>query len=406
VAGLGVAGIAQSALAGIRVIEAATLTAAPMVGTALAEFGADVIKVEAPGGGDPMRAWGDQRNGVGLMWKSLGRNKQTVTIDLRQRRGQRLLVQLAAISDVLIVNARPSALRRWHLTYDELRQANPGIVMLQISGFGSGGPYSDRPGFGTLGEAMSGFAMLTGQPDGPPTLPPFPLADGVAALTATYAVMIALFHRNATDGCGQLIDVNLIEPLARLLEHSVLSYDQLGVLARRQGNRWGISVPRNTYRTSDGRWLAMSGSTPSIAVRVFRAIGRQDLLADPDHADPAWRVENAAAIDELVASWVATRTLDEAMATFEAHEVAAAPVYDAAQLLADPHLIARRTYVKVDDDDLGSMTVQAPVPRLSRTPGRVDHLGRDIGADTDAVLRGLLHLTGRRISTLRRLGVV
>ena len=225
--------------------------------------------------------------------------------------------------------------------------------MLHVSGYGGGGPKSDRPGFGTLAEAMSGFAHLTGQPDGPPTLPPFMLADGVAAMAATYAVVMALYHRDVNGGEGQLVDVNLIEPLARLIESSTLTYDQLGTVPGRVGNRLDASAPRNAYQTADKRWLAISSASPNIAQRLYRAIDRPDLADDPRYVDPVARKSRALEVDQLVADWVARRTLEEAMAAFEAHEVAAAPVYDASQLLADPHLAARGTFVEVDDPDFG-----------------------------------------------------
>ncbi len=217
---------------------------------------------------------------------------------------------------------------------------------------------------------MSGFAHLTGQPDGPPTLPPFMLADGVAAQAATWAVMMALYHRDVHGGDGQLIDINLIEPLARLMETATLAYDQLGKIPGRVGNRLDASAPRNAYRTADDKWLAISSASPNIAMRVYRAIGRPELAEDPDYVDPVRRQEHGVEVDELVAEWVAERTLDEAMEVFEAAEVAAAPVYDAQQLLADEHLQARGFFVEVDDPDFGAVTVQAPVARMSETPGR------------------------------------
>lgn len=393
-------------LRGIRVVEAATLAAGPMVGTALGEFGAEVIKVEAPGSGDPLRTWGHRRDGIGLAWKSVSRNKRCVTLDLRQGEGQRLFHQLLDASDVLVVGNRPSALERWGIDWASVHAAHPRVVMAHITGYGQGGPKSDRPGYGTLAEAMSGFAHVVGQPDGPPTLPPFMLADGVASLAATYAVMMALYHRDVHGGEGQLIDVNLIEPLARLIETSTLAFDQLGIVPGRVGNRLDASAPRNAYRTADGRWLAISSASPTIAVRVFRAVGRPDLADDPHYVDPVRRQERAAEVDELVAAWVAERTLDEAMATFEAAEVTAAPVYDARQLLADEHLRARGTFVRVDDDDLGPVTVQAPVARLSATPGRIDHLGRALGADNEAVFGELLGLDAARLAELQAASVI
>lgn len=393
-------------LQGLRVVEAATLAAGPMVGTALGEFGAEVIKVEAPGSGDPLRTWGDRRDGIGLLWKSVSRNKRCVTCDLRQTDGQDLFHRLLDVSDVLIVGNRPSALVRWGIDYESVHEEHPHVVMVHITGYGKGGPKSDRPGYGTLAEAMSGFAQVTGQADGPPTLPPFMLADGVASLAATYAVMMALYHRDMNAGGGQLVDVSLIEPLARLIETSTLSFDQLGISPRRVGNRLDASAPRNAYRTADDKWLAISSASPSIAVRVFRAIGRADLAADPDYVDPVRRQERAGEVDGLVATWVVERTLDEAMAVFEAADVTAAPVYDAEQLRAEEHLQSRGTWVPLDDPDLGRVTVQGPVAQLSETPGRVDHLGRSLGADNDSVYGGLLGIGADRLADLRAAAVI
>ncbi|MBP2369444.1 CaiB/BaiF CoA transferase family protein [Pseudonocardia parietis] len=388
-------------LAGLRVVDAATLAAGPLIATWLGEHGADVIKVEQPDGGDPLRQWGAQRDGVGLMWKSVSRNKRSVTANLRLEAGRDLLRGLVDTADVVVLNLRPSTLERWGLDHASLSARNPGLVTVHVTGYGAGGPKSDRPGFGTLGEAMSGFAHLTGHPDGPPTLPSFMLADGVAALTATWAVMMALYHRDARGGSGQLIDINLIEPLARLIEQPVLTYDQLGAVPNRTGNRWDISAPRNTYRTADGHWLAMSGSAPTIAMRALRAVGRPDLTSDPRFAEAQQRLKHAGEIDEVMADWIAGRTLEEAMAVFEEADVAAAPVYDAPQLLADPQLVARDTYPRVADDDLGEMRVQAPVPRFSATPGRITHLGPSLGAHTDEVYRELLGLDDARLAELR-----
>jgi len=397
---------ARGPLHGLRVVEAATLAAGPMVGTALGEFGAEVIKVEQPGAGDPMRTWGDRKDGVGLVWKSVSRNKRCVTLDLRQVAGQELFHQLLGVSDVLIVGNRPSALERWNIDYETVRAAHPRLIMLHISGYGRGGPKSDRPGYGTLAEAMSGFAHLTGQPDGPPTLPPFMLADGVASLAATYAVMMALYHRDAHGGGGQLIDVNLIEPLARLIESATLSYDQLGVAPGRVGNRLDASAPRNAYRTADDKWLAISSASPNIAMRVYRAIDRPELAEDPDYVDPVRRQERAFEVDKLVADWVAGHTLDAAMKVFEAAQVTAAPIYDAQQLLHDEHLRARGFFVEVDDPDLGPVTVQGPVVQLTETPGRIAHLGRSLGADNAAVFGDLLGLDADRLAALRAVGTI
>ena len=398
--------MSEGPLSGLRVIDAATLAAGPLVATWLAEFGAEVIKVEQPEGGDPLRQWGTQKDGIGLMWKSLGRNKKSITLNLRHEAGRDILRALAREADVLVLNLRPSTLDRWELNYARMKAENPRLVLLHVTGFGAGGPKSDRPGFGTLGEAMSGFAHLTGHPDGPPTLPSFMLADGVAALTATYAVMMALYHRDVHGAGGQLIDINLIEPLARLIEQPVLTFGQTGSVPTRTGNRWDISAPRNTYRTKDGHWLAMSGSAPTIAMRALRAVGRADLTTDPRFAEAQQRLANAAQIDGIMADWIAERTLDEAMTVFEEAEVAAAPVYDAPQLLADPQMRARGVYTSHPDPELGSMTVQGPVPRFSDTAGRIDHLGPRLGEHNEEVYRDLLGLDADRYQRLQDDGVI
>jgi crotonobetainyl-CoA:carnitine CoA-transferase CaiB-like acyl-CoA transferase len=393
-------------LAGLRVVDAATLAAGPLVATALGEFGADVIKVEQPGVGDPLRTWGARRGDVGLIWKSISRNKRCVTLDMRSDDGRALLHGLLDVSDVFVINTRPSTLARWGIDYETIHARHPKLVMLHVTGYGAGGPASDRPGFGTLAEAMSGFAHVCGQPDGPPTLPPFMLADGVAAQAATYAVMMALYHRDMHDGTGQLVDVSLVEPLARLVEQATLAYDQLGELQGRTGNRADASAPRNAYRTSDDRWIAISSASSSIAARVYRAIDRPDLGARPEYVDPIPRQARASEIDALVAEWIGARTLEHAMKVFVAEDVAAAPIYDAQQLLADEHLRARGTFVTLDDPDLGNMTVHSPVAKLSETPGRIAHLGRALGADNEFVFADLLGLDADSLAALRAAGTI
>ncbi len=399
-------GEARLPLEGLRVVDAATLAAGPMAATILGEFGADVVKVEQPGGGDPMRTWGSRKDGIGLFWKSLSRNKRCITCDLRQAEGQELFDRLLAVTDVLIVGNRPSALERWGIDYESVHARHPRLVYVHITGYGRGGPNFDRPGYGTLAEAMSGFAQVVGEPDGPPTLPPFMLADGVAAQAAAWSSMMALYHRDLHGADGQLVDINLIEPLARLIETSPLTFDQLGVVPGRVGNALPASAPRNAYRTADGRWMAISSASPTIAVRVFRAIGRDDLADDPDYVDPIRRQERFAEVDALVGDWVAERTLDEVMKVLLDAEVAAAPIYDAEQLLADEHLAARGTFRRVDDPDLGPVRVQSPVVQMSDTPGRVDHLGRGLGADNDAVYGELLGLGPERLAELREHRVI
>jgi crotonobetainyl-CoA:carnitine CoA-transferase CaiB-like acyl-CoA transferase len=310
------------------------------------------------------------------------------------------------VSDVLILGSRPSALARWGLEPARLVERHPRLVVLHVSGYGADGPDSDKPGYGTLAEAMSGFAHLVGEPDGPPSLPPFMLADGVAALSAAGAVMAALYHRDARGGRGQHIDVNLIEPLARLIESATLEYDQFGVVPTRTGSRFDASAPRNCYQTSDGKWLAMSSASPRMAQRVFEVVGRPDLASDPGYYSPAGRTAHGDEIDKVVADWVAQRTLAEALETLESADCAVARVYDAEALISDRHLAARNTFPVVVDPDLGPMRVQAPTARLSATPARINHLGPALGAHNEAVYGSLLGLSAAELAELRAHGTI
>lgn len=394
------------ALDDIVILEVATLGAAPWMATYLSEFGAEVIKVEQPGSGDPLRGWGHQRDGIGLSWKSTARNKRTITLDLHHQRGQELFKQLIEHVDVLLVNFRPGRMEQWGLSYQDLSAINPGLVMVHLTAFGLTGPYAERPGFGTLVEAMSGFAHITGEADGPPTLPAIPLADSVASMMGSIACLAALHHRDQRGGRGQLIDVSLLEPLSRILEQAATDYDQLGIVQGRTGNRWNITVPRNAYRTADDHWVAMSGSAPSIAERGIRAIGKGEWLADPVMASAQGRLTRSDEIDAAFADWIGARPLDEVMATFEEFEVAAAPIYSVDMLIADPQAVARGMFVKVPDDDLGEVLVHNTPTHLSETPGRIRHLGRALGADTDAVLEEYLGLSETERAELRAAGVI
>ncbi|WP_245849130.1 CaiB/BaiF CoA transferase family protein [Mycobacterium palustre] len=394
------------ALQDIVILDAATLGAAPWIATYLGEFGAEVIKLEQPRRGDPLRGWGFQRDGVGLAWKSAARNKRSVTVDLHQEEGQQLFRRLIEHVDVLLLNFRPGRMEKWGLPYEELAKINPALIVVHVTAFGLTGPYAQRPGFGTLVEAMSGFAYITGEADGPPTLPAIPLADSVAAMQGTIACLTALHHRGRNGGRGQLIDVSLLEPLSRMLEQAATDYDQLGIIQRRTGNRWNITVPRNAYRTSDDHWVAMSGSSPSIAERGMRAIGRADWLEDPVMASAQGRLARADEIDAAFAEWIGARTLEEVMKTFEEHEVAAAPVYSVDMLIADPQAVARGMFVKIPDDELGEVLVHNTPTHLSETPGMIRHLGPRLGADTEAVLRERLGLDDAELGRLRDAGVI
>jgi crotonobetainyl-CoA:carnitine CoA-transferase CaiB-like acyl-CoA transferase len=393
-------------LHGLRVLDLGTMIAGPVAATLLGDFGAEVLKVEQPQGGDPMRGIGPFASGESLWFNVESRNKKSLSLDLRLPEGQALLRDLARHADVLVENFRPGTMARWGLDHAALAAVNSRLVMLSTSGFGQTGPNASRGGYDRIGLAFGGLMHVTGHADRPPVKPGNSMADYQSALFGAMSVMMALYHRDVHGASGQLIDINLIDPLARLLEQTLLGYDQLGLVPTRAGNRWDISAPRNTYRTADGRWLAMSGSSPQLALRVFRAIGRADLVDDADFSDPQRRLARAREVDQVVADWVATKTLAEAMQIFDAAEVAAAPVYDITDLVADEQLAHREVFVKVGDDELGAMTVQAPVPRFSGATGRVQHLGPRIGEHNAQVYGELLGLTGGNIDDLHTRGVL
>ncbi|WP_328302994.1 CaiB/BaiF CoA transferase family protein [Actinomycetospora sp. NBC_00405] len=374
----------DGALDGLKVLDVATLFAGPLAATMLGDHGADVIKIEHPRG-DPSRTHGARRDGVGLWWKMLGRNKQAITLNLSSPEGQEVFRTLAADADVVIENFRPGTLERWGIGPEVLHRANPGLVLARVTGFGQFGPYSSRPGFGTLAEAMSGFAAITGEPDGPPTLPPFGLADGVAALTTAFGIMTALRAREQT-GRGQVLDMAIIEPLLTVLGPQLIAYDQLGELQPRHGNRSSNNAPRNTYECADGRWVAVSTSAQSIAERVMRLVGRPELIDEPWFATGAERAQHADELDDAVGAWIAERDRDEVVAAFEKAEAAVAPIYTAADVLADPQYAALGSVVTVDDDELGPIRFQNVPFRLSETPGRVRTAGPRLGEHTAEVL--------------------
>ncbi|KPI07568.1 Formyl-CoA transferase [Actinobacteria bacterium OK074] len=391
-------------LDGLRVLDLATLFAGPLCATLLGDFGADVVKVEHPSKPDPSRGHGPAKDGVGLWWKLLGRNKRNITLDLSTPGGREVLLKLAADADVLVENFRPGTLEKWRLGWDELAAVNPRLVLARVTGFGQFGPYAHRPGFGTLAEAMSGFAAATGEPDGPPTLPPFGLADSIAAMATAYAVMAALRGRDAT-GRGQVVDLAIIEPMLAVLGPQAIWYDQLGYVQPRTGNRSVNNAPRNTYRTSDARWVAVSTSAQSIAERVMRLVGHPEYVGEEWFATGTGRAAHADELDGAVGAWIAAHTRDEALAAFEKAEAAIAPVYDIRDVMADEQYRALGSITELPDADLGTVRMQNVLFRLSETPGAIRWTGRAHGADTDEVLAAL-GLTTADIAALRAEGAL
>ena len=377
----------MGALDGVRVLDLSNFLAAPMAGMFLADFGAEVLKVERPGGGDEMRQWGNNKDGVGLYYKVVNRNKKSVTLDLRTPFGRDAALRLASESDVVLENYRPGTLEKWGLGYEALSANNPGLVLVRVSGFGQTGPNSHRPGFGTLAEAYAGFAHINGEAGGPPLLPGFGLADSTTGLMAAFLAMVALKGREANGGRGQVVDLTIYESLFTLLGPQVVDFDQLGKVQMRNGSRLPFTAPRNTYRTSDGRWVSMAGSAQSIFVRVLAALEVPGLAADPRFADNRARLVNAEALDVELQKAFARFDLTEIMRRFDEAQAAVAPVNDVAAIFADPHFQARENITSVVDPELGGpVRMQNVAGKLSDTPGAVRWAATRVGEHNREIL--------------------
>ncbi|MCJ0978785.1 CoA transferase [Rhodococcus sp. ARC_M12] len=373
-------------LEGIKVLDISTILAGPLVAQILGDFGAEVIKIEHPTKPDGMRGHGLDKDGHPLWWTMIGRNKRTMTLDLGNAQGGALFRRLAAEADVVVENFRPGTLERWGLGYDVLSELNPGLILLRVTGFGQTGPYATRPAFGTLVESMSGFAHLTGEADGPPTLPAFGLADSLAGIAGSSAVSMALLHRTNNGGHGQQIDLDLLSPIMAAVGPGVIYADQLGIDQERTGNRSSNNAPRNLYKTADGHWLAISTSANSIAERVLVLVGHPEVLDEPWFATGRQRAAHADLLDEYVGGWIGERTKDVVIDEFEKAGAAVAPVYKPSDLLSDPQVNAIEMVTTVEDDDLGPVRMQNVMWRMGRSPGSIRYTGRKHGADTDEVL--------------------
>jgi crotonobetainyl-CoA:carnitine CoA-transferase CaiB-like acyl-CoA transferase len=380
-------------LAGIRVLELANHLAAPSASMYLADFGAEVIKIERPGEGDELRRWGHRKDGVGLYFKVINRGKRSVTADLRTPLGAEIVKRLVVDADVVVENYRPGTLARWGLDYDVLSGINPRVVMLKVSGFGQTGPYRERPGFGTLAEAFSGCAHITGHADGPPLLPAFGLGDASTGLMSAFLTLVALRERDRS-GRGQVVDLGLYEALFTLLGPQVVNLDQLGIVQQRDGSRLPFVAPRNTFRTRDGRWVAIAGATQATFERMCTALDVEALARDPRFVDNANRIRNAPALDAVLQAVIDGIDYDDLMTRFGQADAAAAPVNDVAMTMADPQVVARENVATVHDEELGGpVRMQNVVGRLSRTPGRIRRAGPRLGEHNREILVGRLGLS-------------
>ncbi len=396
--------IPDGALRGVRVIEMGQLIAGPFAGKTLGEFGADVIKIEAPGSGDPLRNWRMIKEGTSVWWQVQSRNKRSIALDLRSAEGQDIARKLIAEADVLIENFRPGTLEGWGMGWDALSALNPGLVMLRISGYGQTGPYRDLPGFGAIGEAMGGLRHLTGEPDRVPVRCGVSIGDTLAALHGTIGVLTALYHRKVNGGKGQVIDVALHEAVFNVMESLLPEYSAFGAVREAAGSALPGIAPSNAYRCNDG-YVLIAGNGDSIFKRLMAVIGRDDLAHDPALADNAGRVVRVAEIDAAISVWTATRPITEVLELLGGARVPAGKVYTAKDIAEDPHYRARDMILAQSTRDGYDLEVPGVVPKLLGTPGTVRSSAPGLGDDTDGVLREL-GLSEPDIAALRDKGVV
>ncbi len=387
-----------------RVLELGTMVAGPFCGRMLADFGAEVIKVEMPAG-DPVRGMGKRVDGKSLYASSIFRNKRMISIDLRTEKGRDLVRDLVGKVDVLIENFRPGTMERWGLGYDALARLNPRLVMVRISGFGQTGPYSMRAGYGIIGESMSGLRHITGDPDRPPTRVAVSLTDYITGLHAAYGAVMALLKRQET-GKGQCVDAALFESAFNFMEPYVPAYEKLGFIAGRTGSRLPDNTPNNLYTARDGRHIHIAAVSEPTWQRLMKAIGREDALADPRFATLTSRSQHEDAIDAIIGDWTARHDLEEIDAILQEAGVPASRIFTMADVFSDPHYAAREMLVDVPDADLGTVRLANVVPKLSDTPGRIDHAGGQVGVDTRTVLAEIAGLTDAEISALAAEGVI
>jgi formyl-CoA transferase len=393
-------------LAGIRVIECGSLIAGPFCGQLLGDFGAEVIKVEDPAGGDPMREWGPKKvDGLSLHWPIIARNKKSVTADLRKPDGQQLVRELAAVSDILVENFRPGTLERWGLGYDELTAENPGLILVRISGYGQTGPYAGLAGFGSVGEAMGGIRYLTGEPDRPPSRIGISLGDSLTATFAAMGAVLALQARQRT-GRGQVVDSAIYESVLALMESVLPEWELAGYQRHRTGSVLPGVAPSNVYPTADGGEVLIGANRDTVFSRLVTAMGRPDLATDERYATHSARGERQDEVDHLVGAWTATLDTSPLLDLLAEHGVPASRIYTTGDMFSDPQFLARETIQRLTHKRLGEFPVQAVVPRLSHTPGSVRSLGPELGEHNDEIYGGLLRLEPERLASLRASGTI
>jgi crotonobetainyl-CoA:carnitine CoA-transferase CaiB-like acyl-CoA transferase len=394
-----------SALFGVKVLDLATLFPAPVCAAMLGDLGADVVKVE-PADGDPLRVTGVMKGDRSYVWALAGRNKRSIRIDLGTSAGISLVQGLSSVADVVVVNQPPKVLQRWGCTYEDVAARNPGVIMVAISGYGADGPKAERPGNGTLAEAFAGLSYMIGEPDGPPMLPSIPLGDCLGAWSGVIGALSALYWRDARGGRGQYVDVSMFEAVMTLLGPAMVAWQPGHPAPRRTGSRVPGGVPRNAYETADGRWIALSGTTNAQVGRVLQVIGRNDEAHVARFGRSADRLAHAEELDGLVADWIRVRDAADVLAAFVEARIPVAEINDLNGVVTDPHVIARRSVTTLEDPELGSVSMPAPIPHLSVTPPVIASVGPQLGVDTDDICREWLELPDDEIHGLRSVGAI
>jgi len=393
-------------LEGVRVLEAGTLLAGPFTGRLLADFGAEVIKIEPPDRVDPMRSWGQQKDGHGLWWPIQSRNKKSITLNLRVKEGQQIFQELVRKSDVIIENFRPGTMEKWGLSYERLAEINPGLIMVRTSGFGQTGPYRDRAGFGSIGEAMGGLRYVTGFPDRPPTRIGISIGDTLAALFATIGCLTAL-HERTSSGKGQVVDTALYEAVFAVMESIIPDYLLAGYVRERMGNILPGVAPSNIYLTRDGTYVVIGANADTVFRRLCQAMNLPELADDPKFATHHARSENMEELDRLIESWTKTLEAKECLSILEAHGVPSGLIYSVREMVDDPHYQAREMIVNVEHPVFGQFPMPGIVPKLSRTPGKIKHPGAEMpGKHNEQVYRDILGFSSERLQELRKNGVI
>lgn len=398
---------AERPLAGVRVIEMGVLLAGPFCGQLLADFGAEVIKVEAPGVGDPMRAWGQHRkDGRSLWWPVIARNKKSITLNLREPEGQEIARRLIATADILVENFRPGTLERWGLGWDRLSEINPKLIMVRVSGYGQTGPYSQRAGFGVIGEAMGGLRNVTGYPDRPPTRVGISIGDSLAATFGALGALVALHHRDVNGGRGQVVDVGIYEAVLAMMESTIPEYALTGYIRGRTGSTIPGVAPSNIYPTKDGDYVLIAGNADNVFRRLSEAIGHPEWPDDPRFATHQARGEHMEELDGMIADWTRQRSAEEILSTMHEAGVPAGKVYTAKDMMEDPQFAARENIVWVEDPEIGPIPMQNVVPRLSETPGAVRSTGPALGQHNAEIYSELLGISPEEQASLRERGVI